>query len=806
MADAAVLGTSVTKGTSTSTPVDISAVPIGKWMLVTLMTSLASATFTPPAGWVVVKAIETSGTRRNAVWGKIRELGDGATATFTSSAASSQTFVTIWGDGKWADRVVGASRLRATVGASPRSQNIAPSIAATAGSVAIAISQEATTAQVATDEITAVSPSGWTRTRWVEQVPTTYIETVAVYTKPMPTAGATGDLTVTYSSTQDNNGWAVQIAIPADDPPAAPRRGFANVMEMLATFGATWAHRGGSATWPEMSEYAYDQAVLAGYPVLEFSAQRTSDGTWFGLHDLTLNRTSQTTGLPSVQSQTWSQVQLYSNSLNAGGTPRPYYRLIDFLDKYTPTHVVVVDPKDSVSRITEFLDILDAHGGPSKIVVKFFGTGGGSTALADAAKLRGYETWGYFYQAGFEDGTLDRDQSHWSILGMNYDASAPAWAGVTSYGKPVVGHIIGSQANYDTAISKGARMAQVAAVSTVAAVGPKWGGVAAGGSAVSGGAVGREIPAGTTVGGSAVTGAAVGSTSRSGTAVGASAVTGQAAGSAVHRGIASGSSEVSGSANGGSGHAGSAVGASAVLGAASGITTRSGAASGSVGSTGSAAGARASIGTAAGTVDVVGIAVGSRVSRGTGAGSSTVEGAAAGQRTSAGSAAGGSEITGIARGTGSASGTAAGSSTVDGAAAGRRLPVGSAAGDVAITGFGFGTTPRRGTAAGSTDIAGAALGSRPAAGRAVGGLVVTGLAFGTRTNSGTAAGGSLIDGTASGGSTSGGSASGSVAVSGSAAGVAPPRKPFPSVPRLESASTARPLASAQPVHRLVANP
>ncbi|VHM07058.1 Uncharacterised protein [Streptococcus pyogenes] len=438
------------------------------------MSASSTATFTAPAGWEVLKAVETTGTRRNQTWGRVKQLGDGATATFATSVLNAMTFGVVWGTGDWSNRVVGATRARGTVGASPRTQNIAPSVTAAAGSVVVAITQEATSAQVASDEITGTSPAGWTRARWIEQIPN-YLETIGIYQKAMPTAGATGDLTVTYSSTQDSNGWAVQIAIPGTAP-ASPLPGFSSVSQMLASPGATWAHRGGSMNWPEMSEYAYDQAVLAGYGALEFSAQRTNDGggsgTWIGSHDPTPSRTSQTTGAPAYSAMSYATLlATYQNSLNAAGTPRPYYRLVDFLEKFTPTHVVVVDPKDELARVTEFLNLLDAHGGNTKIVVKFYGAGSGAAALADAAAAKGYQTWGYFYEADIASGELAAWQSHWSILGMEYSASQGAWDTILAYGKPVVGHIAGSQANFDTAIAKGARMVQSANVSGIRAVG-----------------------------------------------------------------------------------------------------------------------------------------------------------------------------------------------------------------------------------------------------------------------------------------------------------------------------------------------
>ena len=254
--------------------------------------------------------------------------------------------------------------------------------------------------------------------------------------------------------------------------PPEPVDGFRSVAQMLARKGATWAHRGGSANWPEMSEYAYDQAVARGYGALEFSTNRTSDGVWFGLHDENLNRTSQTTGLPAVSTMTWAQVQTYMNSLNSAGTPRPYYRLIDFLDKYTPNNIVLVDPKHAIgANNTEFLNILDAHGGPSKIIVKFYGVGSGAVALADAAAARGYQTWGYFYETDITSGDMATYQSHWSILGMDYQASAGAWTTALSYGKPVAGFIVPNQAGYTTVMTRGGRFVQVGNVAGVTAVG-----------------------------------------------------------------------------------------------------------------------------------------------------------------------------------------------------------------------------------------------------------------------------------------------------------------------------------------------
>ena len=62
---------------------------------------------------------------------------------------------------------------------------------------------------------------------------------------------------------------------------------------LAAEDGFYWAHRGGSASFPEHSLHAYTQSVLRGFGSLEISLNRTADGVWFGLHDANLDRTSQ---------------------------------------------------------------------------------------------------------------------------------------------------------------------------------------------------------------------------------------------------------------------------------------------------------------------------------------------------------------------------------------------------------------------------------------------------------------------------------------------------------------------------------
>ena len=458
--------------------VDLTAIPNGSWMVAVLLIGGNIQPNPHPAGWrnPIADPSQQAGTRRIALAFRTKQVEDASLSWSTVASVSVSLFV-LHGTGAspdastWVAGLIGVrSATNVVVGQSVQAgtaeTSVAPSVNVTdVDSLVISLLMEATSA---TGSFSLTSGASL----WFESPEeVTRIEAlVAGYTAPG--VGATAAVTATATAAQSSNGAGVQIVIPpAPSQPPVARQGFSSVAQMLATPGATWAHRGGSANWPEMSEHAYDQAVLAGYGALEFSAHRTSDGVWIGSHDAALNRTSQTAGLPNISAMTWAQVQTYMNTLNAAGTPRPYYRLDAFLDKYTTTHVCIVDPKTDLSRRDEFLALCDAHGGNTKIVVKFYGVGSGATALADAAAAKQYQTWGYFYEADYLDGDMARDQSHWSILGMNYDASQAAWDAALSYGKPVVGHIAGSQANYDTAIAKGARMVQSANVAGIRAVG-----------------------------------------------------------------------------------------------------------------------------------------------------------------------------------------------------------------------------------------------------------------------------------------------------------------------------------------------
>lgn len=245
-----------------------------------------------------------------------------------------------------------------------------------------------------------------------------------------------------------------------------------NVTSVLATPGWTMAHRGNGTggNTGEHTAFAYRQAVNRGYPVLEMSLARTSDGVWFGLHDQYLDRTSGVSGNVDPTTMTWATLTAnYQITNGADGIVRPYYRLDDLIADYGDTHVLMLDPKHRhSSHRSEFLDICEQLG-PERCIVKFYYS---ESSLATAAAARGLKSWGYCYEADLTDPQLNTRLAPWTLLGLEYSASPGAWTTIKSYGKPVIGHIAASQADYNTAISKGADAVQCGASQLIAAVGP----------------------------------------------------------------------------------------------------------------------------------------------------------------------------------------------------------------------------------------------------------------------------------------------------------------------------------------------
>jgi glycerophosphoryl diester phosphodiesterase len=245
------------------------------------------------------------------------------------------------------------------------------------------------------------------------------------------------------------------------------------------------AHRGGSLDWSEHSARGYTECVQLGVDILEISMAKTKDGVWIGIHDQGFDRTTPELAGKFPKDLTWDELRAYTQVVPNGGDTKfgrqPYMKAVDLFDAYARSHGIMIDIKyEGVTGLNQILDICDQYpDAKNTFVVKYFHT---ATQLADAARARGYKSWGYAYFTdvnGTNTTQLSATQAKWDFLGMEYgganadgtpnDAAKAAWATVLSYGKPVFAHILPDKTTADRAIKLGANALQVSGVRAVMA-------------------------------------------------------------------------------------------------------------------------------------------------------------------------------------------------------------------------------------------------------------------------------------------------------------------------------------------------
>lgn len=244
------------------------------------------------------------------------------------------------------------------------------------------------------------------------------------------------------------------------DVPAQMRAmpsGYPSIDAMVAQKGFLVAHRGGSASWPEMSMRAYTNSVAHGAGALEVSVGRTSDGVWVLAHDQNLKRLDPSAPDTPIAQMTWAEVQRYRT---AG---ERILRIEEYLEAYGRSHVTVLDPKYSAQQWADLATRLPADA-KSRIVWK---SAGDATWLAAQWKAAGWRCWGYAYAQHASDGSLAKWAPSWDYLGFPWDAPTLAWEVATSFGKPVWAHICPTKAAYDQGLQNGAVGCMVSGVADV---------------------------------------------------------------------------------------------------------------------------------------------------------------------------------------------------------------------------------------------------------------------------------------------------------------------------------------------------
>lgn len=233
--------------------------------------------------------------------------------------------------------------------------------------------------------------------------------------------------------------------------------GYPSIDAMVAQKGFLVAHRGGSASWPEMSMRAYTNSVAHGAGALEVSVGRTSDGVWVLAHDQNLQRVDPAAPATPIAQMPWAEVQRYRT---AG---EKILRIEEYLEAYGRSHVTVLDPKYSAQQWADLAARLPADA-KSRVIWK---SAGDATWLAAQWKAAGWRCWGYAYAQHASDGSLAKWAPSWDYLGFPWDAPSMAWKVATSFGKPVWAHICPTKAAYDQGLQNGAVGCMVSGVADV---------------------------------------------------------------------------------------------------------------------------------------------------------------------------------------------------------------------------------------------------------------------------------------------------------------------------------------------------
>lgn len=493
------------------------AVTVDDWVLA-VITSKANISTTKkvtlPVGWtwIVPQTAPGTGTTSFGLAG-YRRAADDTTYTFALTTPNGETinpFISLmWGDGAAGPATWVAGAPWARLGTDTFLVR-SPSITTTVnGSSVLAVAADRTIADETEVQVNV-------RPEWTDLVAITNAEQFINFgAQQFGNAGeTTGEAITDFPNAHSQNGFGIQIEAPPAIPvettgpeatgitmrritdtgivegrlkvitaagliaPKAGKQlkpGYPSVTAMLTDPSFRIAHRGGSRDFPEMSLYAYSQSALMGYGALELSLGRTSDGVWFGMHDKTFQRTS---GDPRTPSDvTWAQVQqmeIAPGPASTGQIPRPYARWEEIMETFYESHVLFIDPKEATLTAThrqELYGMMEAlPGNPrERLVGKYYGVTGGPTPnpywFPEELAALGYKSWGFFYETDLNN--IAAFQNHWAILGMEYSASQATWGAIKSHGKPVIGHIVPTLTDADTALSKGADGLMVSGVKSV---------------------------------------------------------------------------------------------------------------------------------------------------------------------------------------------------------------------------------------------------------------------------------------------------------------------------------------------------
>lgn len=244
----------------------------------------------------------------------------------------------------------------------------------------------------------------------------------------------------------------VTVAPEPTPPPVADRD---HVAEFLSHTPFYVAHRLGGTEYPEFTRRGLDASLAAGFKALELSVRRCATGEYVLIHDWVTSRT-----VPGTDYQVWNTpwATLAGLQQQAGG----FLRLTDVLDTVPEDVVLAIDHKVTSSKEVgstldmeaeaALFDLLEARFGAEnakrRIIIKHFIKGG----VSERAKAKGYRTMCMMYP----NEVAGADLTAWDVLGMEWNAPDDVWATLRATGKPLIAHIITTQAQATRARERGA--------------------------------------------------------------------------------------------------------------------------------------------------------------------------------------------------------------------------------------------------------------------------------------------------------------------------------------------------------------
>ena len=234
-------------------------------------------------------------------------------------------------------------------------------------------------------------------------------------------------------------------------PPAADRD---HVADFLAATPFYVAHRLGGTEYPEFTRRGLDASLAAGFKALELSVRRCATGEFVLIHDWVTTRT-----VPGTDYQIWNTP--WSTLAGLQQASGGFLRLTDVMDSVPSDVVLAIDHKvtsdkptsstgDMESEAALFALLEERLGAQAqrRVIIKHFIQGG----VAARAKAKGYRTMCMMYPNEVAGAPL----TDWDILGMEWNAPDDVWATLRATGKPLIAHIITTQAQATRARERGA--------------------------------------------------------------------------------------------------------------------------------------------------------------------------------------------------------------------------------------------------------------------------------------------------------------------------------------------------------------